>query len=111
LRSRREYLAYFFDRASTVKEKFTKNRYHVTKVGWNYERITHHYRAQVYDGVITFLTSESFTAARKVQEWNHLTTGGLNVHQLAGNHDSYLGENVETTAEKLRICLNTAQTD
>jgi amino acid adenylation domain-containing protein len=111
LRSGREYLTYIFDRALTVKEKFTKNRYHVAKVGRNYERITNHYRAQVYSGKITFLTSESFTAERKVQEWNQLTTGGLEVHQLTGNHDSYLGKNVETTAEKLQICLNTAQTD
>ena len=40
--------------------------------------------------------------------WETLGRGGVHIHKVPGNHDSYLREFVQVTAEELRACLEDA---
>ncbi|TRU34966.1 MAG: hypothetical protein EWV50_07530 [Microcystis aeruginosa Ma_MB_F_20061100_S20] len=108
-----ESLTYIFNQASKVKEKLAEDSFsrHRKKVAKNYIKIIMHYRPQTYSGGITWLVTESFYPKAQNQGWNHLAGGGLEIHRLPGTHDSYLGDNVETTAERLKACLDEAQAD
>jgi amino acid adenylation domain-containing protein len=106
-------LTYIFNQASKVKEKLAEDSLsrHLKKVAKNHIKIIKHYRPRTYPGRITWLVTESFSPKAQHQEWNHLAIGGLEIHQIPGTHNSYLGNNVETTAERLKACLDEAQAD
>ena len=108
-----ERLTYIFNQASKVKEKLAEDSLsrHLKKVAKNHRKIIMHYRPRTYPGQITWLVTESFSPKAQNQEWNHLAIGGLEIHQIPGTHNSYLGNNVETTAERLKACLDEAQAD
>jgi amino acid adenylation domain-containing protein len=108
-----ERLTYIFNQASKVKEKLAEDSLsrHLKKVGKNYIKIIKHYRPRTYPGRITWLVTEGFSPKAQNQEWNHLAIGGLEIHQIPGTHNSYLGNNVQTTAERLKACLDEAQAD
>lgn len=67
------------------------------------------YRPQPYSGPITSIVTEDSTLDIENRNWQNLTTGRLEIHKVPGTHNTYLGEQVETTAEKLRECLSKAQ--
>ena len=108
-----ESLTYIFNQASKVKEKLAEDSFsrHRKKVAKNYIKMIMHYRPQTYSGGITWLVTESFYPKAQNQGWNHLAGGELEIHRIPGTHDSYLGDNVETTAERLKACLDEAQAD
>jgi aspartate racemase len=72
------------------------------------------YVPQVYPGQATiFLASDDRTAAYDVEEgWEGLVGGGLEKVRVAGNHLNLIKEpHVHDLAEKLRECLDRAQTE
>ena len=40
--------------------------------------------------------------------WDQLALGGLEIHKLPGDHDSYIREHVQSAAKELRECLGKA---
>jgi amino acid adenylation domain-containing protein len=113
LLSKREWPTYISNLAIRVRQKLQEDRgvYHPSRIGTNYINIIRRYKPQTYCGRITWLATKSI--AREVQnnQLNHFATGDLKIHQLPGDHESYLGRNVEITAEKLKACIDEAQGD
>jgi thioesterase domain-containing protein len=76
------------------------------------DAIIHAYRnycPTVYAGKVTFFRAvdQSQEFADYLQRWEELAAGGLEIHDIPGNHDSIMAEpHVSVLAEKLRDCLN-----
>jgi amino acid adenylation domain-containing protein len=72
-----------------------------------------HYVPGTYDGrVILFRARErSFTPDDPGERWRDLVTGGIEVHDIPGDHLSLLAEpNVQRLADELRTVLDAAET-
>jgi thioesterase domain-containing protein/acyl carrier protein len=72
------------------------------------------YVPKVYQGKVTlFWASEDLRGSYDVQEgWNFLATGGVEIHNIPGNHLDIVKEPyVQTLAEKLKFCIDKAQAD
>ena len=67
------------------------------------------YVPQVYSGRATLFSATDLTASFDVEDgWRQLVTE-LEVHRIPGNHRDMIKEpHVEALAEKLRVCLDTA---
>ncbi len=93
-----------------MNRKFQKNTRakHIKRVRQNYYEVLERYRPPTYLGKITLLVSEDHYQQDPTRGWNHIAAGGLEIHKLPGDHDSYLGEHVQTTAEELKACLEGA---
>ena len=76
----------------------------------NYVSIIACYAPQPYPKRLTLLLSEGTYKEHDISGWKHLALGGLEIHRVPGNHDSYLREHSLTTAAQLRDCLDGAQT-
>ncbi|MBK1986127.1 amino acid adenylation domain-containing protein [Sphaerospermopsis aphanizomenoides BCCUSP55] len=67
------------------------------------------YEPKVYGGKVVFFKAMDHSPEYAVylEKWQELAAGGLEVHDVPGNHDSILSEpNVSVLAEKLRDYLN-----
>ena len=127
-------LGYFLQRIISKVKRVGRIRYHLTKllqlnsglrpdtfnkirkakdllVEQSYRTVLIRYRPRTYKGRITLLVNEDNYQQNPSMGWDYLATGGLEIHKIPGNHDSYLGEYVQTTAEKLKACLDAAQAD
>ncbi len=76
----------------------------------------HDYTCQVYPGQITLLRTEDESRENALTRydpqfgWGNLVTGGIDIHYIPGSHTSFLDEpHVQVVAEKLRACLDKAQ--
>ena len=71
------------------------------------------YLLQPYSGRITLfrrLTMFEPSLVDTVPDWRSLAAGGVEVHEIAGNHDDIIAEpNVRSLAYKLQQCLDRAQ--
>lgn len=85
---------------------------------------TREYRPQVYPGRVTLMrasepasftkpylpTSEDWHNRKPNHSLDELTSGGLSIHDVPGDHYSIFQEpNVQTLAQKLKACLDEAQ--
>lgn len=79
------------------------------------ENVTHQYKPQMYHGRITLLRPseepEEWKQLDQTKGWGELSTEPVAIHRLPGNHQTMgLEPNVRSLAEKLRECLEQAQT-
>jgi len=81
---------------------------HIRRVRAHYRATLRRYRPQPYPGRITLLLSEDHYQADPTGGWQDLAAGGLDVHKVPGDHDSYIGTHVQTTARQLSACLSDA---
>jgi hypothetical protein len=70
------------------------------------------YKPQPYPGRIVFLQSTDWPPCRYFDfyaSWDGLIAGGMELHKIAGGHQSmFYEENVDLVASKLRDCLHAA---
>ena len=71
----------------------------------NYLTIIGEYQPQPYPGKITLIVSENRISKPLAMNWQHLALGGASVFEVPGDHNSYMGEFVETTAVQLKACI------
>jgi hypothetical protein len=72
------------------------------------------YVPKIYPGKVTlFWANEDLRGSYDVQQgWHLLATGGVETHNIPGNHLDIVKEPyVQTLAEKLKICIEKAQSD
>src|SRR5271157_20951 len=75
------------------------------------EQAAREYVPQTYSGrVVLFRSSPHLRLGDPYQEWNRYIVGGLEVHEVHGDHDNVLLEpQVRSVAEQLRPCLHELQ--
>ncbi|MBH8563642.1 amino acid adenylation domain-containing protein [Nostoc sp. CENA67] len=78
------------------------------KVEQSYMNALMRYRLLPYPGRMTWLMTETVDRQAFIQQWKKLATGGLEIHRIPGKHKSYLGKDVQTTAQMLKTCLDAA---
>ena len=67
------------------------------------------HRPQPYAGPIELLVNEQYHQRDDPSlGWDTLGRGGVHIHKVPGDHDSYIRELVHVTAEELRTCLEDA---
>ncbi len=67
------------------------------------------YRHRPYEGRITVLVNEKWYDSDPTLGWTDFALGGLEIHKIPGNHDTYITENLHVVAESLRKCLEQSQ--
>jgi aspartate racemase len=70
------------------------------------------YSPQVYDGKVTLFwaSADLRTSIDLVEGWRTLAGGGIEVHEVPGNHLDIVKEpHVQDLAQKLKSCLQSAQ--
>jgi amino acid adenylation domain-containing protein len=98
-------------RAQAVIESDTTRgtRQRVMDARHRYRLTLRGHRPQPYDGPIELLVNEQYHQREDPSlGWDRLGRGGVHIHKVPGNHDSYLRELVQATAEELRACLDDA---
>ena len=61
-----------------------------------------------YGGRVTLVLNEALYASEYVLGWDHVSTGGLDIHVVPGDHLSYIREHASSVAAKLRELVNRA---
>jgi thioesterase domain-containing protein len=64
------------------------------------------YRRQPYAGRITVFANEEWYSTDPTLGWNDLAAGGMEVHKIPGNHNTYITEYIQVVAKELRECLD-----
>ena len=116
---RREQISYLMQRAKRIR-KGVKRRFEslflpapLKAVRRVFATAEESYKPQVYFGSATW-----FRATEKglrgvdnpTDDWSKWVTGGVEVHEIEGDHGSILKEpQVRHLAERIRFCLNRAQ--
>jgi amino acid adenylation domain-containing protein len=86
-----------------------RNPQHVVRARHRYRLTLRRHRPQPYAGPIELLVNEQYHQRDDPSlGWDALGCGGVQVHKVPGNHDSYIREFVHATAEELRTCLEDA---
>jgi thioesterase domain-containing protein len=86
-----------------------ENRPRVIEARHRYRLALRRHRPRPYAGPIELLVNEKFHQRDDPSlGWETLGRGGVHIHKVPGNHDSYLREFVQVTAEELRACLEDA---
>jgi amino acid adenylation domain-containing protein len=99
------------NRAQAVLEADTTqgNRQRVIHARHLYRLALRRHRPQPYAGPIELLVNEQYHQRDDPSlGWDTLGRGGVHIHKVPGNHDSYLREFIQLTAEELRACLEDA---
>ncbi|WP_019503651.1 non-ribosomal peptide synthetase [Pleurocapsa sp. PCC 7319] len=73
----------------------------------NYKAIIRNYQPQDYQGKMSLIVSRDDPNQELVKNWQSLAKE-CEIYEVSGNHDSYLGEFVSTTARQLKACLDSA---
>lgn len=76
----------------------------------SYWRAIFSYRPDNYPGRIVLLINESWHRLYPDLGWERRARSGVEIHPLAGNHETYIRQNVQGVGECLRDCLARAQT-
>jgi thioesterase domain-containing protein len=98
-------------RAETVLELDTTqaNRRRVMHARHRYRLTLRRHRPQPYAGPIELLVNEQYHQRDDPSlGWDTLGRGAVHIHKVPGDHDSYLREFVQGTADELRACLEDA---
>jgi amino acid adenylation domain-containing protein len=61
-----------------------------------------------YGGRVNLLINEELYATQNVLGWDRVSTGGLDIHVVPGNHLSYIREHAASAAAKLRELIDRA---
>ena len=80
-------------------------------VGDSYAKTLLRYRPQLYDGQIAIFVSKRSHQRDPTMGWSELTSKGLDIHVIPGNHVTYRREHVDVLGRELRACLERAQGD
>jgi surfactin synthase thioesterase subunit len=70
----------------------------------------HSYRCRPYDGRVTVLANTQWYDADPTLGWGNLSTGGVEIHKIPGNHITYITDNIHLVAKVLKESLEKAQT-
>ena len=98
-------------RAETVLESDSTqgSRQRVIHARHRYRLTLRQHRPQPYAGPIELLVNEQYHQRDDPSlGWGTLGSGVVHIHKVPGDHDSYLRELVQVTAEELRACLEDA---
>jgi len=113
-------LAYLFEKAKKAMwmliAKFHLNGVppapRIQHVRNEYQNTIRRYRPKkAYPGRIILLASEGNYEQNPTSGWETLAKQGLEIYKLPGDHTSYIREQVQTTAEQLKVCLDEALQD
>ena len=85
-----------------------RSRQHIMEARHRYRLTLRRHRPQPYSGPIQLLVNEQYHRRGPALGWDGLARGGLKIHKLPGNHDTYIREHVHVTATTLRTCLDDA---
>ena len=70
------------------------------------------YRRRPYAGRITVFVNEEWYRADPTLGWTQqLATGGIEVHKIPGNHDTYITDHIDVLGSALRQCLEAAASE
>ena len=94
-------------RNSVINEARSRAVEHVQR---SYTRTIYSYRPKPYFGDVTLLISEKEYESNPNLGWEDLLKGVIEVHKLPGDHTSYIRDNVRIAAQKVRECLEKAET-
>jgi surfactin synthase thioesterase subunit len=61
---------------------------------------------QPYRGRVSLLIDEALYATENVLGWDQISTGGLDIHIVPGDHLSYIREHAASAAAKLRELID-----
>ncbi len=67
------------------------------------------YQPKIYTDDLTLFMTEKFYQKEPKLRWKSLSTAKVTLYQLPGEHQTYLGKEVETTAKLLKNCLAKVQ--
>ena len=96
-------------RAVLESEATQRNPHHVVQARHRYRLTLRGHRPQPYAGPIELLVNEQYHQRDDPSlGWDALGRGGVHVHKVPGNHDSYIREFVDATAGELKACLDDA---
>ena len=96
-------------RAILESDATQRNPHHVDQARHRYRLTLRRHRPQFYAGPIELLVNEQYHQRDDPSlGWHTLGRGGVHIHKVQGNHDSYIREFVHVTAEELRTCLEDA---
>ena len=79
------------------------------QIGWKYLRRTLHYAPQPYPGPITLIVCEAQKIADLTRVWRDVAAGGLDIHEVPGDHFTHLRAYAAVTAARLDACLEAAR--
>jgi hypothetical protein len=74
----------------------------------HYRKVLMRYKPRLYRGRLVLVVNEAYHRRNPTMGWKRVAAEGLEVHKVPGDHYSYLGENVRSTAEQLKACLAAA---
>ena len=75
----------------------------------SYTRTIYSYRPKPYFGKVTLLINEETYQSSPNLGWEGLLKGEIEVHKLPGDHTSYIRDHVRVAAQKIRECLEKAE--
>jgi thioesterase domain-containing protein len=78
------------------------------QIGWKYLRRTLRYSPRPYPGPITLILCEAQKTADPTRVWCDLAAGGLDIHEVPGDHFTHLRDHAALTAAHLNACLEAA---
>ncbi len=81
---------------------------HVQRAQKAYWLAVSRYRRRPFEGRITLLVNEEWYGSDPNRRSADLAARGVEVHKIPGNHFTYITENVQVVAKKLRECLDRA---
>jgi len=84
-------------------------RQRIIQARHRYRLTLRRHRPRPYAGPLDLLVNEQFYQRDPALGWDALARGGTRIHQVPGNHDTYIREHLEATAATLRACLDNAQ--
>gem|GEM_PF-387773 len=79
---------------------------HINRIRDRYRRILCWHNPKPYEGRVHILINEKYHKRDQTLGWRRLALKGLDIHKTPGNHDSYIREHVKTTAQELKVCLD-----
>src|SRR5262249_46050238 len=84
---------------------------HIDSIRDRYRRVLRWHSPKPYEGQIHILVNGEYYNRDRTLGWGQLAVKGLKIHQLPGNHDTYIREHVKVAAQELRHCLDTAASE
>jgi len=79
------------------------------RVQKGYEDTLRRYRPERYGGRVVMLNNERVCQGDPTLGWSGLVSGGIEVHQIPGDHEAYIRRNVKAAAMELKECLERAR--
>ncbi|MGH7844015.1 MAG: non-ribosomal peptide synthetase, partial [Candidatus Binatia bacterium] len=81
---------------------------HLERIREHYRRTLRRHKPKPYGGPIHVLINEEWYRRHRALGWAKLARGGMEVHKVPGDHDTYIREHVREMAAQLKQCLEKA---